>query len=94
MVINPIADGVGVIGGGSLVAFFLFGVDGPASLLLVEGSVVSKLVIFRFLLILANFGEPLPFVVGSPRVTATAAEAALNLVDLLVDMLNDVDLKN
>ncbi len=71
------------MGGGAIVALFLFGVDGPASSPFELGT-ASMLGFFRFLLILANLGEVCSSVTGSSLV---AGEDALRRADRLVDML-------
>lgn len=83
--IKPTADGVGVMGGTAFAARFLLGVDGPALLPFISGSVVVSEVFFLFLLILAavTAGE-LAIASGSSLVTF---EAALKRAERLEDMV-------
>lgn len=82
--INPIADGVGVMGGIGFVARFLLGVDGDAasSFDAVTGSEAG---FFRFFEILAIFGGVEDFT-GS-IFSFTSREAALSRAERLWDIL-------
>ncbi len=80
--INPIADGVGVVGRTAFVAFFLFGVDGPAPLSL---GIFSLEGVFLFLLVFATFGREVPF--ARLWSSLTLEDISLNRADRLEDIL-------